>query len=59
MKPDRLRADTARFFYSLDGESWSAIGDGLKMSYTIPQLMGYRFGLFIGIWCWGHWRSRG
>jgi beta-xylosidase len=40
------RADTARFFYSLDGKSWTAIGSKLKMSYTLPHFMGYRFGLF-------------
>ena len=40
------RADTARFYYSLDGSSWKPIGSTLKMSYTIPHFMGYRFGLF-------------
>ena len=40
------RADTARFFYSLDDRSWTAIGTELKMRYTIPHFMGYRFGLF-------------
>jgi beta-xylosidase len=40
------RADNAKFFYSLDGKSWTAIGGPLKMSYTIPHFMGYRFGLF-------------
>lgn len=40
------RADKARFFYSLDGKSWTAIGSELKMSYTLPHFMGYRFGLF-------------
>ncbi len=40
------RADTARFFYSLDGQSWTSIGGELKMSYTIPHFMGYRFALF-------------
>lgn len=40
------RADKARFFYSLDGQSWTAIGHELRMSYTIPHFMGYRFGLF-------------
>jgi beta-xylosidase len=40
------RADKARFFYSLDGKSWAAIGGQLKMSYTLPHFMGYRFGLF-------------
>jgi beta-xylosidase len=40
------RADTARFSYSLDGKAWSAIGEPLKMSYTLPHFMGYRIGLF-------------
>jgi beta-xylosidase len=40
------RADKARFFYSLEGQSWTAIGTELKMSYTLPHFMGYRFGLF-------------
>src|ERR1017187_697157 len=39
-------ADKAHFFYSLDGETWSPIGGELKMSYTLPHFMGYRFGLF-------------
>ena len=42
----RDRADQARFFYSLDGESWTPIGTELKMRYTLPHFMGYRFGLF-------------
>jgi beta-xylosidase len=40
------RADTARFSYSLDGRSWTPIGTEMKMRYTIPHFMGYRFGLF-------------
>ncbi len=40
------RTDKAKFFYSLDGKSWIAIGGQLKMSYTLPHFMGYRFGLF-------------
>ncbi|MGA0555675.1 glycoside hydrolase 43 family protein [Larkinella sp. VNQ87] len=40
------RADLAHFFYSLDGKAWQAIGEPLKMPYTIPHFMGYRFGLF-------------
>jgi len=42
----RDRKDTAHFFYSLDGKTWNPIGDALKMPYTIPHFMGYRFGLF-------------
>jgi beta-xylosidase len=40
------KKDTARFYYSLDGKVWIAIGSPLKMSYTLPHFMGYRFGLF-------------
>lgn len=40
------RADIAHFFYSLDGKVWMKIGEPLKMPYTIPHFMGYRFGLF-------------
>lgn len=42
----RDRTDTANFYYSLDGERWQAIGSSLKMEYTLPHFMGYRFGLF-------------
>jgi beta-xylosidase len=40
------KKDVANFFYSLDGKSWSPIGSQLKMTYTLPHFMGYRFGLF-------------
>lgn len=40
------RIDTAHFFYSLEGKSWIPIGRELKMAYTLPHFMGYRFGLF-------------
>ncbi len=40
------KKDTAQFFYSTDGHHWKMIGNVLKMSYTIPHFMGYRFGLF-------------
>jgi len=42
----RDKADKARFYYSLDGRSWTPIGNELSMSYTLPHFMGYRFGLF-------------
>ena len=42
----RNRKDVADFFYSLDGKSWKPIGSQLKMAYTIPHFMGYRYGLF-------------
>ena len=40
------RKDVAKFYYSLDGKAWKSIGTDLKMSYTLPHFMGYRFGLF-------------
>ncbi len=40
------RADLARFSYSLDGQTWLPLGKPLKMAYTLPHFMGYRFGLF-------------
>lgn len=42
----RDRADQARFYHSLDGETWMAIGEPLAMKYTLPHFMGYRFALF-------------
>lgn len=38
--------DIAVFYYSLDGKNWIKIGEPLKMKYTLPHFMGYRFGLF-------------
>lgn len=40
------KKDVANFFYSFDGKAWIPIGTQLKMAYTIPHFMGYRFGLF-------------
>jgi beta-xylosidase len=40
------RRDMATFFYSLDGRTWQPVGGPLKMAYTLPHFMGYRFGLF-------------
>jgi beta-xylosidase len=42
----RDRADTARFFFSPDGAAWTPIGKPLRMAYTLPHFMGYRFALF-------------
>nr|WP_315199281.1 glycoside hydrolase 43 family protein [uncultured Flavobacterium sp.] len=39
-------ADTGRFYYSLDGKKWISIGNAIKLPYTLPHFMGYRFGLF-------------
>jgi beta-xylosidase len=38
--------DLAHFYYSLDGKQWLKIGSPLKMTYTLPHFMGYRYGLF-------------
>ncbi len=40
------KTDQANFFYSLDGTTWLPIGTTLKMTYTLPHFMGYRFALF-------------
>lgn len=42
----REKKDMAVFYYSNDGKNWETIGNPLKMKYTIPHFMGYRFGLF-------------
>ena len=42
----RNRADLARFFHSFDGRQWTVIGKPLRMMYTLPHFMGYRFALF-------------
>lgn len=40
------KKDVANFFYSLDGKTWKPFGTQLKMAYTLPHFMGYRFALF-------------
>lgn len=40
------KKDVADFFYSLDEKTWTPIGSQLKMTYTLPHFMGYRFALF-------------
>ena len=40
------KKDVADFFYSADGKTWKALGTQLKMAYTFPHFMGYRFALF-------------
>jgi len=42
----RQQKDLANFYYSLDGKEWTPIGRSLKMRYTLPHFMGYRFALF-------------
>lgn len=38
--------DEARFYYSLCGKIWIAIGGKLEMSYRLSHFTGYRFALF-------------
>ena len=38
--------DEVRFSYSFDGRAWTPLGRVVKMRYTLPHFMGYRFGLF-------------
>ncbi len=40
------KKDIAHFFYSFNGKNWIPIGQPLKMTYTLPHFMGYRYGLF-------------
>ncbi len=40
------KKDEANFYYSTDGKIWKKIGTPLKMAYTLPHFMGYRFCLF-------------
>lgn len=40
------RTDTGKFYYSLNGKEWIPIGNTIKLPYTLPHFMGYRFGLF-------------
>ena len=40
------RRDVGKFSWSVDGREWREIGSELKMIYTLPHFMGYRFGLF-------------
>lgn len=40
------KKDIAHFSYSLDNKNWVGLGTPLRMTYTIPQFMGYRFALF-------------
>lgn len=42
----RNRVDVGYFYYSLNGKDWKRIGNRLKMAYTMPHFMGYRFALF-------------
>ena len=40
------RTDKATFHYSLDGQTWTAIGKPLQMAYSLSHFVGYRFALF-------------
>ncbi len=40
------QTDQAKFYYSLDGNNWTVIGNTLRMTYDLKHFMGYRFALF-------------
>lgn len=40
------QTDKATFYYSLDGSTWTAIGNTLSMKYELTHFVGYRYGLF-------------
>jgi len=40
------QTDKATFYYSLNGTTWTAIGNTLQMSYELTHFVGYRFALF-------------
>lgn len=40
------KTDIGKFYYSLDGKTWMGIGEPIKLPYTLPHFMGYRYGLF-------------
>lgn len=42
----RNLTDKARFFYSLDGNTWNAIGDIISLFYDWPDFCGQRLALF-------------
>ncbi|NGO39573.1 glycosyl hydrolase 43 family protein [Limisphaera ngatamarikiensis] len=42
----RNLADVAQFHYSQDGRDWKPIGPRIRLTYTLPHFMGYRFALF-------------
>lgn len=42
----RDKKDIGYFYYSLDGKNWKRIGSQIKMEYSMPHFVGYRFGLF-------------
>lgn len=42
----KARTDKAYFYYSLDGQKWTAIGKPQQLVYTLGHFMGCRFALF-------------
>jgi len=40
------KSDIGSFYFSTDGKTWTRIGKEIKMEYSMPHFMGYRFGLF-------------
>ncbi len=39
-------ADKGRFFFSFDNQAWFPVGGEMRLPYSMPHFMGYRFGLF-------------
>ena len=38
--------DKVNFFYSLDGSSWTKIGQEIGMTYDLKMFTGYKFGIY-------------
>lgn len=38
--------DTVTFYYSFDGNTWTQLGDPMKLSYELTHFMGSKFALF-------------
>lgn len=38
--------DKANFFYSLDGNSWTKIGEEISLPYDLKMFTGYKFGIY-------------
>jgi len=45
-KLNARRKDQSYFYYSTDGKTWTRIGNAIRMPYSMPHFMGYRFGIF-------------
>ena len=45
-KSSSNNVDKVNFFYSLDGSSWTKIGDEIGMTYDLKMFTGYKFGIY-------------